>query len=107
MRRTPALAHRVWKLRLKLRGSIGVPHLVLNTRPRSCQAGLALSMARSCSSRRSLRAARQISGSGKYWLILQFWSLNAAVHRGFAQLLADVKLSSAGSYVGQGQTQHL
>jgi hypothetical protein len=24
MRRTPALAHRAWKLRLKLRGSIGV-----------------------------------------------------------------------------------
>ncbi len=65
MRGTPALAQRVSKLRLKFRGSMGVPHLVVNTRSLGCHRSPARSRAAHCSARRSLSAVTEISGSGR------------------------------------------
>ncbi len=52
------------KLRLKLRGSIGVPYLVVKTRPVSIQASPAWSRSASCCFLRILSAATHRSGSG-------------------------------------------
>ena len=53
------------KLRLKLRGSIGVPKRVVDTRPVLCQAVPARSLSASWRCLRSLRAVMHRSGSGR------------------------------------------
>jgi len=107
MRRTPALAHRAWKLRLKLRGSIGVPQRVVNTKPKSCQTAPATSLAWSCSSWRRLSAVRQISGNGK---MAADPSVLVSECRSSAadplQLPGEVQLGGGRSHVVPCQAQH-
>jgi hypothetical protein len=62
--RTAAFAHRVSQARLKLRGSIGVPHLVVKISLPPCHADPATSLAWASSTFRSRSAAAQTSGSG-------------------------------------------
>jgi hypothetical protein len=61
---TPAFVHRASQERLKLRGSIGVPHLVVKISLPPCQAVPASSLAYASSALRSCSAVLQISGSG-------------------------------------------
>lgn len=62
--RTLAFAQRVSQERLKLRGSIGVPHLVVKISLPPCHADPASSLTRASSTFRSRSAAAQTSGSG-------------------------------------------
>src|SRR5215475_6334621 len=64
MGRTPARAHRAAKLRLKLRGSMGVPILVVNTKSSPGRTSLNGSASVNWSARRSFRAVAHRSGSG-------------------------------------------
>jgi hypothetical protein len=64
IRRTLASLMRRSKLRVNLRGSIGVPKRVVNTNPASVQRSPACSRAVSCCCLRSLRAVTHRSGRG-------------------------------------------
>ena len=62
--RTPALRQRAFQERLKLRGSIGVPYLVLNTHLPPCHIAPAASRTDACWVRRCRNAVVQRSTSG-------------------------------------------
>ena len=62
--RSPAFSRRVSKRRLKLRGSNGVPTLVVNTSPVSVQVSPAAARASACSFSRIRSAVTQMPGSG-------------------------------------------
>jgi hypothetical protein len=65
IRRTPAFRHRSSKLRLKFReGSIGVPCLVVKTRPVAVQSAPAVSLLVCCCFALSRSAVTQIPGRG-------------------------------------------
>jgi hypothetical protein len=64
MSRTPALAQRVSKRRLRLRGSNGVPTRVVNINPLCAHASLDAALAAAWSFSAMRNAVTQMSGSG-------------------------------------------
>ena len=108
MGRTPALAQRVSKRRLRLRGSNGVPTRVVNIKPLCTHASPAAALVATWSFSRMRNAVTQIPGSGsvaprRLGLGFPMKELTADA----LQLPADIEFGAVEVHRAPGQPDHL